>query len=137
VTADQVVTELALIAFSDMGNYVQLGEDGRVHFDWSEMPDDGTRVISEITQEVTVEGRGDDAENVRKTKFKLFDKLGALTALGKHFGIFIERRELSAPGGGPIQIEDVSTCDAKERHERTEALLDRGRARRTERARSG
>ena len=134
VTADQVVTELALIAFSDMGNYVRLTDDGGVVLDWAEMPEGGTRVVSEITQERFWDGEGENARPVRKTKFKLYDKLAALNGLAKHLGMYIERRELSGPDGKPIQIEDAETYNAKERQQRTEAILDIGRARRTKRA---
>lgn len=29
---------------------------------------------------------------------------GALTLIGKHLGMFAERHEVSAPGGGPVQV---------------------------------
>jgi len=95
ITTDQVVREWALIALSDMADYVRFGEDGNAWLDFSNMPDGATRVISEIVQEEFVDGRGEESRPVRKTKFKLHNKLGALESLAKHLGMFVEQHEIT------------------------------------------
>ncbi len=89
ITADRVLEELALIGFADMGTYVKL-DGGHAIFDWSDLPPDATKVISEITQETYVDGKGEDAETVKKTKFKLHDKRAALVDMGRHLGMFTD-----------------------------------------------
>ena len=91
ITQDRVLQELALIGFADMGDYLQLGEDGVARLDWSRLPAGATKVISEITQDVYVEGSGKDAKQVKKTKFKLHDKRAALVDMARHLGMFIDR----------------------------------------------
>ena len=113
ITQDAVLRELALLAFADMGDYIRIEEDGSAIFDWSALPEGGTKVISEITQDVSQERLGLDQDgkpqftNVRKTKFKLYDKRAALVDIGKHFGMFKERVELSGKDGGPIEVDDA------------------------------
>ena len=99
ITADRVLKELALIGFADMGDYLRITDDGNAFFDWSALPEGGTRVISEITQETYLEGKGEDAETVKKTKFKLYDKRAALVDIGRHLGMFKDRVELT---GDPL-----------------------------------
>ncbi len=107
VTADRVVEELAKLAFSDIEDYLQIRGDGTIRLDFSAIPEGATAAISEIVQDVYMDGKGEDAEPVKKTKFKLHDKLGALNLLGKHLKMFIERHEHSGPDGGPIEYAGI------------------------------
>jgi phage terminase small subunit len=54
----------------------------------SDANDDDWAAIEEITTEVYWDGRGDEAREVRKTKFKLHSKLVALERMGKALGMF-------------------------------------------------
>ncbi|MCP4116475.1 MAG: terminase small subunit [Desulfobacteraceae bacterium] len=54
-----------------------------------------------ITQD-SVEGKGEDAVVV-KIPPDMKDRLRAAELLGKSEGDFIERKEVSGPGGGPVQ----------------------------------
>ncbi len=105
VTIERVLNELALIGFADMGDYMALGEDGTARLDWSKLPQGGTRVISEIIQEV-VETRSDEAPPIRRTRFKLYDKRAALVDIGKHLGMFAERHQHTGKDGGPIEVQE-------------------------------
>jgi phage terminase small subunit len=62
-------------------------------------------------------------------KFDAANANRALELLGKHLGLFVERRELTGAHGGPLQVDEVSLDDA-ERLRRITALVDRARARR-------
>ena len=88
ITADRVLRELAAIGFADMGTYMTLDEDGAARLDLSKLPAAATKVISEITQEVFMDGKGDKAVPVRRTRFKLYDKRQALVDIGRHLGMF-------------------------------------------------
>lgn len=89
ITSDRILQELAILGFADMGTYVRF-EGSTAVLDWSDLPPDATKAISEITQEVSLEDKGDDAELVRKTKFKLHDKRAALVDMGRHLGMFTD-----------------------------------------------
>ena len=91
VTAERVVLEYAHLAFADMRDYMHFAENGDVLLDWSAMPEDATKAIVEVTQDTYNEGRGAAQREVKRTKFKLHDKRGALDALAKHLGLFRER----------------------------------------------
>ncbi len=96
VSAERVVVEYARLAFADMRDYMHFAENGDVLLDWSAMPEDATKAIVEITQDVYMEGRGNAQREVKRTRFKLHDKRAALDALAKHLGLFRERSDQEA-----------------------------------------
>lgn len=89
IRADQVMKELALIGFSNMLDYVEI-ENGVAYTDLSKLTREQAAAIQEI---VTEEG-----EAGRRVKIKLTDKIRALTKMGEHLGMFIERSEVGKPG---------------------------------------
>ena len=93
VTADNVVKELALIGFVDIGNYTAWGEDG-VKLRESNLLD--TRPVAEVKETVTQFG-----SNI---SFKLHDKVGALEKLGRHLGIFADKLDVNHTGGVVINL---------------------------------
>ncbi|MBZ9939153.1 terminase small subunit [Mesorhizobium sp. BR1-1-16] len=110
VTIERVVTELAKIGFANMLDYMRAGPDGDPYLDFSRLTEGQAAALAEVTVEDFKDGRGDDARDVRRVKFKLHDKRAALVDLGKHLGMFKDRVEVSGPNGGPIQSE-VSARD--------------------------
>ena len=90
ITQDMVIKELAKIGFSNMLDYINVTEGGDPVTDFSTLTRDQAAAISEITVEEYTEGRGDDARNVKRTKFKLSEKRSALVDIGKHLGMFKE-----------------------------------------------
>ena len=87
VTQEDVIRELAQIAFSDMGSYAKWGPDGIDLKESDKLPEGATRVVAEVSQTVTKDGGS--------VKFRLHNKLEALEKLGKHLGLFIDRHEVS------------------------------------------
>ena len=59
------------------------------------------------------------------TKIRLPDRLKRLELIGKHIGVqaFVERREHSGPGGGPMQVEDKTPETPMELARRVLALV--------------
>lgn len=108
ITADRVLEELAKIGFSNMQDYIRTTDDGDAFVDLSNLTREQAAAISEITVEDFTDGRGKDARDVRKVKFKLSDKRAALVDIGKHLGMFIERRELTGKDGGPIETRTLN-----------------------------
>jgi phage terminase small subunit len=106
ITADQVVTELGKIAFANMLNYMTIQDDGTAVVDFSMVDRDQGAVMREVTIETYAEGRGEDAQTVKRIKFALYDKKGALELLGRHFGLFTDKLEakLEVQGEDPASV---------------------------------
>lgn len=112
ITADMVLQELAKIGFANMADYINVsGSNIVVALD--KMTREQAAAVSEITVDEYMEGRGDDAREVKRTKFKLSDKRAALCDIGKHLGMFRE-----SPGGEDAPMPTkvvVELVDARKR----------------------
>jgi len=95
ITADRVLREIALLGFSNMGDYIQIQKDGSFFVDFSKLTREQQAVIQEATVEEYMEGKGENARQVRRMKFKLADKGQNLERLGKHLKLFVEKHEHS------------------------------------------
>jgi phage terminase small subunit len=95
ITPEKIVAEFAKIGFCNMQDYLRVTGGGDPFVDLSEMTLDQAAAVAEVTVEDFVDGRGDDARDVRKVRFKLADKRAALVDIGKHLGMFKERVEHS------------------------------------------
>lgn len=98
VTVDNIVKELAKLGFSNMQDYMRTTHDGDPFFDLADLSRDQAAALSEVTVEDFKDGRGDDARDVRRIKFKLADKRSALVDLGKHLGMFTDKSEVTLKG---------------------------------------
>lgn len=105
ITKERIVEELAKIGFSNMLDYMRAGTDGDPYLDFSNLTREQAAALAEVTVEDFKDGRGEDARDVRRIKFKLHDKKGALVDMAKMLGFMIEKHEHSGPDGGPIQTE--------------------------------
>lgn len=105
ITQDMVLSEYARIAFLDPAKlFSPEGNILSIH----DMEEDTRRAISGMD----VVSIGNMEVGVGEIqKIKIASKLGALDSLGKHLGMFIERKEVSGPDGGPVQIENMSDED--------------------------
>ena len=93
ITQDMILHELAKIGFSNMLDYVSITNGGDLVTDFSALTKDQAAAISEVTIETYTEGRGEDAEEVKRVKFKLSDKRAALVDMGRHLGMFKDKIE--------------------------------------------
>lgn len=93
ITQEMVIAELALIGFANMSDYMRPGKDGDPYLDFSGLTREQAAALAEVTVEDFKDGRGEDARDVRRVKFKLADKRAALVDLGKHLGLFKEQVE--------------------------------------------
>ncbi len=80
VTADRVVTELAKVAFGDSRRLVSWGPGGIELRESSELTEAEAALVSEVSETRTAAGG--------TRRVKLHCKMTALTALGKHLGLF-------------------------------------------------
>jgi phage terminase small subunit len=97
ISADQVVRELAAIAFADVRTL--LDSDGRFR---------AIRDLDSMTATplAAIEIREIADEPGRLLKVRLWNKLKALELLGRHFGVFSERDRLEG-AAGPLVVEIV------------------------------
>lgn len=96
VTVAKVIAELAKVGFSNMLDYVTVQDGGDAYVDLSALSRDQAAAIQEITVEDFKDGRGDEARDVRRVKFKLLDKRAALVDIGRHLGMFTDKIEMKA-----------------------------------------
>lgn len=102
ITQDRVAEEIAKLAFSNMLDYMTVTSDGYAVVDLSALTRGQAAAITELQVDEYVEGRDDDARLVKRIKFKLTDKKGALELLGKHLGMFTDRVDVTT-GGQPFK----------------------------------
>lgn len=111
ITAENVMNEIALLAFARMGDYKEFGRTG----DLDVLTSEQTAAISEMVTKEFKEGRGKDAVDIIEFKFKLHDKGSALDKLAKIVGAYApEQLEVSGPGGGPVQTMNVNVSMSAE-----------------------
>lgn len=120
LTAEKVLRELTLMGFSNMLDYVRPQKDGYAYVDLSKLTREQAAAIQEITTESFVADDpesedGDGQKIVTKVKFKLADKRGSLELLGKYLKLFLDRTEVTGPGGGPVPIQIVSAIPRPKR----------------------
>lgn len=109
-TAERVRAELAILAFSDIRDVIQTGDEGEVYVKrLDSLPPEVTRAISEITQ-VTTEtktvGRGKAKKSVERVRLgvRYHSKVKALELLADHFGMRApQKHEVTGKEGGPIE----------------------------------
>lgn len=125
ITADRVLKEMALIAFSDLDQILDFsGEEPRLK-PANQIPASAKKALSSVKVKRYLEGKGDDARTVEVTEFKLWSKDAALEKLGKHLGIFKDQVEHSGAGGGPIEfIETIRLTKHDDGNEATERVPD-------------
>jgi phage terminase small subunit len=111
VSIERVLNELALIGFSNMQDYMRAGPQGDPYLDFSNLTREQAAALVEVTVEDFKDGRGEEARDVRRIKFKLADKRGALVDIGKHLGMFVEKHEHTGKDGGPIESVTMTTQD--------------------------
>ena len=97
ISAENVLAEIAKLAFSNMGDYVQPNADGtQLVPDFSRLTRDQMACIQEIKVDETG-GSGDGKrERIQRTTFKLADKGLNLERLGRNLKLFTDKLEVSA-----------------------------------------
>lgn len=88
LTTDMIKAELRLLGFANMLDYTKVNSNGDLAVDLSKLTREQAAALSEVTVETYLEGGGEDAQEVKRVKFKLHDKRAALVDLGKHLGMF-------------------------------------------------
>lgn len=105
ITQDRVLAELAKIGFADLRKVCKWGEGVAVqHPESGEMVAvNGVSLLSsEDIDDDTAAAISEVSQTAAGLKIKLHDKRAALVDIGKHLGMFIERKELTGKDGAPL-----------------------------------
>lgn len=96
ITADNVVIELAKVAFSNIQDYLTICKDGEIFLkNFDDIEREKLAAVESINISTTM--NKDDIREYTTTQFKLCSKLNALEKLGKHLGIYQKDNEQKAP----------------------------------------
>ena len=101
VDADRVLRELCLLGFSNMADFLIPHDDGTASFDFSALTRDKAASIQEFVVDEYMDGRGEDARDVKRTRFKLADKKAALESIGRHLGMFTDKIKVGGDENAP------------------------------------
>jgi phage terminase small subunit len=92
ITADMVLNELSIIAFSDLKNHIEINDDtGAMRAkEFREMPGNSSRALEMIREDrmIREDSKGNDSIINEKVTFKLHSKTAALEMLAKHLGLY-------------------------------------------------
>lgn len=103
ITTDNVLHEIAKLSFSNMADYIKVQADGTGYIDLSALTRDQAAALSEVETTEYIEGRGENAADVRKVKIKLADKGMNLERLCKYALKLGSRLEITGKDGAPLQ----------------------------------
>lgn len=100
VSQDKIVRELARLSFFDIRKlYNEKGVLIPIH----ELDDDTAAAICGVD---VVSVGGEDFVDTKK--IKIIDKKGSLELLGRHLVMFTDKKEVTGPGGNPIELQVLS-----------------------------
>lgn len=101
----RIIREVEKIAFFNSANYLKMTSHGDPYVDLSEMTMDDMAAIAETTLEDFLDGRGEDAREVRRVKVKTHDKISALALLARVFGLEKKHIIHSNDPNNPIGVQ--------------------------------
>lgn len=109
VTVDRVIQEYAKLAFADPTKFFKSTVGGDPYIDASEATPHDWAAVTSIQCEDYMDGRGEDAREVKKVKITLADKKGALDSLAKHLGMFKDKE--SSPMEVVVNVGAANVLD--------------------------
>jgi phage terminase small subunit len=101
LNAERVLVELARIATVNVMDLMRIGEDGKPVVDLARLDRDKAAAMSEITIEDFPHARDPERRQLRRVRFRLYDKLAALRTLARLLGV--PREAIEPDGDGPRQ----------------------------------
>ena len=111
ITADRVLTELARVGFSDIRNLFDTNGNLRRLED---LDAGAAAAIASIKVVVRKVPGGDGNEVERVHEIRAWDKVGALTQMGRHLGLFVDRNESTVKVEGTLHVVDRPPRETRE-----------------------
>lgn len=118
ITQDRVLKELAKIGFADIKDFLSYRTEKTI----VDIDADGTEIIGykqivDAKPSEEVDGAVVNEISIARDgtfKFKLQDKMKALEMMGKHLGMFIEKREINGNINVNNPLEDLTTEEIRQ-----------------------
>ena len=105
VGAAEILLELQKLAFFNLGDYGEIDPiNGDFLINLSDVNRDQMAALGSIEVEVRMEGKGEDAREVKKIRIKAPDKLGALDRLARHYGLLSDSMNVNVSTDLAAQI---------------------------------
>lgn len=105
ITKEKIITEMAKLAFSNIGDIVDIDRDGLAKINLNKADRAKLASITELESTEIYEGRGEQRKlKGYRTKVKLADKSKALQLLGKEAGLFADTVEHAGKDGEPLKV---------------------------------
>lgn len=82
-----------------MLDYLPVGSHGDPVLDFSQLTRDQAAALVEVTGEDFVDGRGENARELRRIRIKLANRIDALE-FGKHYKLYVDPHEQDFGGAG-------------------------------------
>jgi phage terminase small subunit len=98
-TARDVLVEIVKIARANIQDYTDLDEDGMLTPNFSKATRDQLASIASVESEVYIDGRGEEGRTVKRMRFRQHNKEAALKYLAQHYGLLLDRTDLSNADG--------------------------------------
>lgn len=98
VGLDWIVERLKSIADANIGDMIDVYSDGTAKINLSKMNDDMRRALSKFSVDSYTEGRGKNAQEVKRVRVDFSDKLKALELLVRHLGLSKEKQQIEVSG---------------------------------------
>ena len=131
IKADNVVAELAKIAFSSMRHYLRRTHDGTLYVDTTDTTPEQLDALKRFKTRDFKDGRGEDAREMQEIEIELPDKIRTLELLGKHLGLFQDKgtkQETVAeldPNDPAWQAHITDKLEGFEKYREQKQLVDR------------
>lgn len=100
ITVDRVLIEYGKLAFADRRKL--FNENGTLK-PLSEIDDDVAACIEGVKIKTLHDKDGDETGQL--IELKLADRKGSLDSIGRHLGMFVDRKEITGANGGPIETK--------------------------------
>ncbi len=126
ITAERVLEELALMAFSDLRHY-QVDEKGNLTLAPG-APDGAWRAVQSVKHKVTVLPNGTVNRDI---EIRLWDKPGTHKIAGRHAGVvgFYDKLEVTGRDGAPLMADPFAIMSSDEQRRHLARLVEVARAR--------
>ncbi len=104
-SADDIIRELEKLAFTNISDYLSIDDEGEVRgksFDTIDIEKLAAIESIKQTTNITKNKDGSKEYETKNFQFKLYDKRAALVDLGKRFGLFPNKNEITGADGKPL-----------------------------------
>jgi phage terminase small subunit len=105
IATDNILREEALICFFDIRKLFD--EEGKL-IPPNLLPEEVSRIISHLEIKERPVKEGDEWITETTYKYRFADKGAALGRMERHLGMYIDKQELTGPGGRAIEVKDIS-----------------------------